>query len=234
MKTHVSGNSGLCPPTSRFLAVYLRGFSPLEWTSQLCLPIAFCLILVFAEIKARGRGFCATLFGSIVPRNSREDRIELGKEGRPIQRYIIEPTTTWCQDQLLVLLDHLLRDYVNDWSTKSLSKGRSEKNLSTVPACPWSKVNFMGVNSSEHLGYAYVGSAAYSIIVTTGTPGQETRSTWCRIENRHHVWLLYYEMMASLGGESTNPVRGPSKIMGSSNSAETWTRWLMMQMTVAN
>ena len=79
-----------------------------------------------------------------------------------------------------------------------------------------------------------VGSAAYSIIVTTGTPGQETRSTWCRIENRHHVWLLYYEMMASLGGESTNPVRGPSKVMGSSNSAETWTRWLMMQMIVAN
>ena len=103
-----------------------------------------------------------------------------------------------------------------------------------APACPWSKVNFVGVNSSEHLGYAYVGSAACSIIVTTGTPGQETRSTWYRIENRHHIWLLFYEMMVSLGGESTNPVRGPSKVMGSSNSAKTWARWLMMQMTVAN
>ena len=106
--------------------------SPLVQTSQLCLLTAFCLILVFTEIKARGRGFCATLLGSIIPRDRRED----GNEWRPIQRYIIEPTTTWCQDPLLILLDHLLKEFVNDWSAKSLSKGEDEKNLSTGSCLP--------------------------------------------------------------------------------------------------
>lgn len=83
---------------------------------------------------------------------------------------------------------------------EGLSKGGREKNLSTGSCLPWSKVNPLGVNLPELLGYAYVGFASYPISVSTGNPEQEVRSTWCSYEEKHYIWLLYYKMVLSLGG----------------------------------
>lgn len=70
---------------------------PPVWIPQLCLPVVFGLILVLPGIRAWGRDLCATsLLGSAVPGNRRKGKLKWGKEGKPIQRYIIKPATTWC------------------------------------------------------------------------------------------------------------------------------------------
>lgn len=124
-----------------------------------------------------------------------------------------------------VLQDHL-RDCADDWSARKdcLPPREEVRRIHPLaPACPWSKFNLMGVDSSEHLGCAYRGSVACPILVTTGNPGQEARSTWCRYENRRCIWLLYCKMVPSLGGEGTSPVsQRIFQGVGSSKSEKVW------------
>lgn len=108
-----------------------------------------------------------------------------------------------------VLQDHLLRGCINDqFARKVCMKRGREKNFSTgLLVSHWSKVNPMGVNSSEILRWAYMDSAVCSTLVSAGNPGQEAESTQCEV--RHYTWHLAPMLQHGIfcGRRGTNPIR---------------------------